>query len=76
MFSDPTQVSRLILPTGRIFTTSFLSWSHEHIIWSQFLFIFLYNIWLIDACWKTCIIVYSYIVTKMFNIQPFILFVI
>ncbi len=35
------QGSRLILPTGRSFATNFLSWSHKHIIWSQFfLFIF------------------------------------
>ncbi len=32
----PIQGSRLILPTGRTFATNFLSWSHEHIIWSQF----------------------------------------
>ncbi len=51
---------------------NFLSWSHEHMIWSQFfLFIFLYNIWLINACWWTFMIVYSYMVTKVFNIQPF-----
>ncbi len=65
------QGSRLILPTGRSFATKFLSWLHEHIIWSQFyLFILCYNIWLINACWWTFIIVYSYMVTKVFNIQP------
>ncbi len=32
------QGSRLILPTGRTCATNFLSWSHEHIIWSQFFF--------------------------------------
>ncbi len=64
-----SQGSRLILPTS---ATNFLSWSHEHIIWSQF-FIYLFiwdNIWLINACWWTFIIVYSYMVTKVFNIQP------
>ncbi len=52
--------------------TTFLSWSHEHIIWSQLLllFFFWYNIWLINACFLTFIIVYSYMVTKVFNIQP------
>ncbi len=34
----PWQGSRLILPTGRSFATNLLSWSHEHIIWSQFFF--------------------------------------
>ncbi len=67
--SITVQGSRLILPTGRSFVTNFLSWSHEHIIWSQFLF-FCYNIWLINACWWTYIIVYSYMVRKVFNIQP------
>ncbi len=63
------QGSRLILPTGRTCATNFLIWSHKHIIWSQF-FIYLfiwYNIWLINACWWTFIIVYSYMVTKVFN---------
>ncbi len=36
------QGSRLILPTGRTSATSFLSWLHEHIIWSQ-IFIFFYT---------------------------------
>ncbi len=72
--SYTAQGSRLILPTGRTFATNFLSWSHEHIIWSQIFvwnfFFFWYNIWLINACWWTFIIVYSYMVTKVFNIQP------
>ncbi len=37
----PNQGSRIILPTGHSFATSFLSWSHKHIIWSQFLFFLL-----------------------------------
>ncbi len=74
------QGSRLIIPTGRSFATNFLSWSHKHIIWSQFIiyiYIFVcYNIWLINACWWTFIIVYSYMVTKVFNIQPFFISII
>ncbi len=35
-----------------------------------FLFYFWYNIWLINARWWTFIIVYSYMVMKVFNIQP------
>ncbi len=63
------QGSRLIFPTGHTFATNFLSWSHELIIWLH-LFMFFDNIWLINACWWTFIIVYSYVVTKLFNIQP------
>ncbi len=37
------QGSRLILPTGRTCVTNFLSWSHEHIIWSQFFIYFLFD---------------------------------
>ncbi len=44
----PNQGSRLILLTGRTFATNFLSWSHEHISWSQ-IYIFCYNIWLMHA---------------------------
>ncbi len=33
---------------------------------------FFFNIWLINACWLTFIIVYSYMVTEVFNIQPVI----
>ncbi len=62
------QGSRLILPTGRTCATNFLSWSHEHIIRSQFFF--WYNIWSINACLLTFIIFYSYMVTKVFNIRP------
>ncbi len=47
------QGSRLILPTGRAFMTNFLSLSHEHIIWLQFCIFYIYNIWLIHACWWT-----------------------
>ncbi len=69
------QGSRLILPTGRTCATNFLSWSHVHIIWSQIILFFWY-IWLIIACWWTFIIVYSYMVTKVFNIQPFFISII
>ncbi len=64
------QGSRLILPTGRSFVTNFLSWSHEHIIWSQFIYFknFCYNIWLKLHQNALIIIVYSYMVTKVFNI--------
>ncbi len=50
MFKDrgcfQRQGSRLILPTGRTFETNFLSFSHEHIIWSHFFFL----IHLINKC--------------------------
>ncbi len=56
------QGSRLILPPVALVATNFLSWSHKHIIWSQVLYLFIwYNIWLINACWWTFIIVYSYV---------------
>ncbi len=45
-----TQGSRLILPTGRFFVTNFLSWSHKHIIWSQFFFFFFLLQHLIKQC--------------------------
>ncbi len=34
-----------------------------------------YNMGLINACWLTLIIVYSYIVTKVFNFQPVLFFI-
>ncbi len=38
--------------------------------------IFCYTIWLINACWSTFIIVYSYMVMKVFKIQPFFISII
>ncbi len=55
--------SRLILPTGRTFSVGCTNTLFGHIF-------LLYNIWLINAFWWTFIIVYSFIVTKLFNIQP------
>ncbi len=69
------QGSRLILPTGRTCATNFLSWSHVHIIWSQII-LFVWYIWLIIACWWNFIMLYSYMVTKVFNIQPFFISII
>ncbi len=37
------QGSRLILPTGHTCVTNFLSWSHEHIIWSQIIIIIFFD---------------------------------
>ncbi len=67
------QGSRLILPTVRSFATNFLSWSHEHIIWSQFIIMFFFATTFDYSMHadETFIIVYSYMVTKVFNIQPF-----
>ncbi len=42
------QGCRLILPTGRSIATNFLIWSHEHMIWSFWLFC--YNMGFISAC--------------------------
>ncbi len=51
---------RLTFSVGRM-TTSF----------GRFFFFFFFNIWLINACRWTFIIVYSsYMVTKVFNVQP------
>ncbi len=38
--------------------------------WSHYYKLFFLYIWLINACWWTFIIVYSYMVTEVFNIQP------